>query len=84
MFAREQNEGMHKIDGALRIAHVPDSSMVAIKVGEVRQVVVASPAYLAKYPRIDALGDLTEQRIITLSQAGLNAWRRSCDLAIVW
>jgi DNA-binding transcriptional LysR family regulator len=62
------------IDAALRIAHLPDSSMVAIRVGEVRQVVVAAPSYLAKHPRIDALGELAKYQIITLPQAGLNSW----------
>jgi len=37
------------IDVALRIAHLPDSALVAIPVGEVRRVVCASPAYLAKH-----------------------------------
>lgn len=35
------------IDAAVRIAHLPDSSLTAVKVGAVRRVVCASPAYLA-------------------------------------
>jgi DNA-binding transcriptional LysR family regulator len=62
------------IDAALRIAHLPDSSMVAIRVGEVRQVIVAAPSYLARRPRIEALADLAKQQIITFSQAGPNSW----------
>jgi DNA-binding transcriptional LysR family regulator len=62
------------IDAALRIGHLPDSSMVAIRVGEVRQVIVAAPCYLARYPRIDALGDLAKQQIVAFSQAGVNSW----------
>lgn len=36
-----------RVDAAARVGHLPDSSMVAIRVGEVRRVVCASPAYLA-------------------------------------
>jgi DNA-binding transcriptional LysR family regulator len=37
------------IDVAVRIAHLPDSALVATLVGEVRRVVCASPAYLAAH-----------------------------------
>jgi DNA-binding transcriptional LysR family regulator len=63
------------IDAALRIAHLPDSSMVAIRVGEVRQVVVATPSFLARHPRIETPCDLVKHQIIAVSQAGLNSWR---------
>jgi DNA-binding transcriptional LysR family regulator len=63
------------IDAALRIAHLPDSSMVAIRVGEVRQVIVAAPSFLAKHPLIESPGDLAKHQIITVSQAGPNVWR---------
>ena len=62
------------IDAALRIAHLPDSSMVAIRVGEVRQVIVAAPSYLARHAPIDTPADLARQRIIAFSQAGLSSW----------
>ncbi|WP_292148598.1 LysR substrate-binding domain-containing protein, partial [Mesorhizobium sp.] len=35
------------IDLALRIGDLPDSAMVAIRVGSIRRIVCASPAYLA-------------------------------------
>jgi DNA-binding transcriptional LysR family regulator len=36
------------VDLAVRLAHLPDSTMTAIKLGEVRTLVCASPAYLAR------------------------------------
>ena len=38
----------HGIDLALRIGPLPDTGMVARKVGQVRRILVASPAYLAR------------------------------------
>jgi DNA-binding transcriptional LysR family regulator len=64
-------EGM---DIALRIGHLPDSSMVAVRVGEVRRVVVAAPSYLAKHPDIEEPGDLANHRIISFCLAGPDAW----------
>ncbi len=61
-------------DAALRIGHLPDSSMVAVRVGEVRQIVVASPSYLQDHPPIETPGDLAKHRIVTFSHAGLDAW----------
>ncbi|WP_118178535.1 LysR family transcriptional regulator [Paraburkholderia phosphatilytica] len=65
------DEGM---DVALRIAHLPDSTLVAIPVGEVRRVVAASPRYLAKNPRIDEPADLAQHRIISMTHFGLDSW----------
>jgi DNA-binding transcriptional LysR family regulator len=54
------------IDIALRVAELPDSSMVAVRVGgDVKRVVVASPRYLGEHPRIVEPADLTKHRIIT-------------------
>ena len=38
----------HRIDLALRIGELPDTGMVARRVGQVRRVLVASPTYLAR------------------------------------
>jgi len=44
------------IDVGVRIAHLPDSTLKAVRVGSVRRVVCASPAYLAAHgePRVPA------------------------------
>src|SRR3984893_7536107 len=48
--------------------------MVAVRVGEVRRVIVAAPSYLAEHPRIDEPDDLAKQQIIAFSQFGVDAW----------
>lgn len=62
------------IDIALRIGHLPDSSMIAVRVGEVRRVVVAGPSYLAKHPDIAEPGDLSQHQIVALSHFGVGSW----------
>jgi DNA-binding transcriptional LysR family regulator len=62
------------IDAALRIAHLPDSSMVAVRVGEVQRVIVAAPSYVAKHPPIEAPGDLAKQQIIAMNHFGADSW----------
>lgn len=62
------------IDVALRIAHLPDSSLVAVRVGEVRRIVTAAPAYLAAHPRIAEPADLAQHRIIAMTHFGTDSW----------
>jgi DNA-binding transcriptional LysR family regulator len=62
------------IDPALRIAHLPDPSMVAVRVGKVRRVIAAAPSYLAKHPRIDEPADLAEHQIIAMNHFGVDSW----------
>jgi DNA-binding transcriptional LysR family regulator len=54
-------EGM---DVAVRLAHLPDSSLIAVPLGNVRRVVVASPAYLAKHGRPRSPADLASHRCV--------------------
>lgn len=62
------------IDVALRIAHLPDSTLVAVGVGQVRRVLVASPRYLAQHPRIREPADLAQHQIISITHFGIDSW----------
>jgi DNA-binding transcriptional LysR family regulator len=62
------------VDIALRIAHLPDSSLIAIRVGEVRRVVCAAPAYLARRPAINAPADLAAHQCIAMTVFGSDNW----------
>lgn len=62
------------VDAALRVGELPNSSMIAIRVGQVRRVVVAAPLYLAKHPEIEAPGDLGDHQVIACSETGLSSW----------
>ena len=65
-------EGM---DIALRIADLPDSSLIATRVGtDVRRVVVGSPAYLSRHPAITKPADLTAHEIIAFTNFGIDSW----------
>jgi DNA-binding transcriptional LysR family regulator len=55
------------IDIALRVGHLEDSSMIALRVGEVNRVVVASPRYLKQHPRIEQPADLAKHQMITMA-----------------
>jgi DNA-binding transcriptional LysR family regulator len=55
------------IDVAVRIGDLPDSSMVAMKVGEIRRVVCGSPAYFAAHGTPRTPDDLTEHMCVTFT-----------------
>ncbi len=59
------NEG---IDLSVRIGELADSSLVSLKLGEMRRVVVASPAYLEQQGRPAALEDLSRHNCLSLGQ----------------
>lgn len=52
------------IDVGLRIAALQDSSMIAVRIGEVRRVLCASPAYLARRPMPRTIADLAHHDCI--------------------
>jgi DNA-binding transcriptional LysR family regulator len=62
------------IDVALRFAHLSDSTLIAMRVGEVRRVVCAAPSYLAANPPIVEPADLAQHRIIAMTHFGLDSW----------
>jgi DNA-binding transcriptional LysR family regulator len=62
------------IDVALRIAHLADSTLVALPVGDVRRVVAASPRYLARHKRIARPSDLAEHQIVAMTHFGMESW----------
>jgi DNA-binding transcriptional LysR family regulator len=62
------------IDVALRIAHLADSNFVAIRLGEVRRIVAASPDYLARHPIIREPADIAKHQVIAMTHFGLDSW----------
>lgn len=74
LFDRQVNLIDEGIDVALRIAHLEDSTFVAIRLGEVRRVITASPGYLAQHPVISEPADLAKHRIIAMTHFGIDSW----------
>ncbi|WP_447650029.1 LysR family transcriptional regulator [Pseudomonas abietaniphila] len=59
------------IDVAVRIGHLLDSTQHGVKVGEVRRVVCASPAYLAAHGRPQRPDELSQHRVIVSAASAL-------------
>lgn len=57
------------IDVAVRIADLPDSTLVASRVGSVRRVLCASPSYLDAYGCPESVADLDRHQLIDFSQS---------------
>jgi len=62
------------IDVALRLAHLADSTLVAIRIGEVRRVLAAAPRYLRQHPQIAEPADLASHQVIAMTHFGLDSW----------
>jgi DNA-binding transcriptional LysR family regulator len=56
-----------QIDVAIRVGALPDSTLVATKVGEIRRVVCGSPAYFASHGTPKTPDDLAEHMCVTFS-----------------
>lgn len=61
------------IDLAVRIGHLPDSSMVATRVGSIRRVACASPAYLEAHGEPKTLQALSAHHCVTVERLALPA-----------
>ncbi|MBX9927233.1 MAG: LysR family transcriptional regulator [Hyphomicrobiaceae bacterium] len=58
------------VDIALRVGELPDSSLIAIKVGAIRQVVCASSAYLKERGTPKKLGELSNHACVSFTSLG--------------
>lgn len=58
------------VDVAIRIADLQDSSMHAIKIGEVRQLICAAPSYLDTHPPLTHPSELQDHWCLGLNEAG--------------
>jgi DNA-binding transcriptional LysR family regulator len=56
------------IDVAIRIGELPDSNMVASRLGDIRQVVCASPTYLENRPALETPANLAQHACVTFEQ----------------
>ena len=62
------------IDVAARLAHLPDSSQHATHLGEVRRILCASPAYVARQGRPDTPAELSNHACIMSNEAAAEPW----------
>jgi DNA-binding transcriptional LysR family regulator len=75
---RVVNTVEESIDVAIRVGALPDSAMIATRIGSIRIVVCASPAYLATNGRPKTLSDLRDHQCVVIDGAGSPsppAWR---------
>jgi DNA-binding transcriptional LysR family regulator len=63
------------VDIALRIGHLPDSTLVSTRIGgDVRRVVVGSPLYLDAHDEITEPSDLARHQIVSFTNFGVDTW----------
>ena len=72
------------IDVAIRIGHLPDSGLTAIKVGTVRRVMCGSPKYFERYGVPKSPADLKYHRIAASTAAWASPeWRFADDQRVM-
>jgi DNA-binding transcriptional LysR family regulator len=63
------------VDLAVRIGELPDSSLIATRIGTIRRVVCASPAYLAEHGEPQSPMELGRHRCVTFEGLrSLDSW----------
>jgi DNA-binding transcriptional LysR family regulator len=62
-----------RIDLAVRIGDLPDSSLIATRVGTIRRVVCGSPAYFAAHGTPKSPDDLAQHECVTFSEMATGA-----------
>lgn len=66
------------IDVAIRIGNLPDSGLHALRVGEVRRVICASPAFLNEHGRPQHPDDLRQAQVVVAARSPrLSDWQFS-------
>jgi DNA-binding transcriptional LysR family regulator len=55
------------VDAALRVGELPDSNLIASRIGSIRRVVCASPAYLESRPALVHPRDLSQHACVTFT-----------------
>ena len=69
-----------QVDVAVRLGHLPDSSLVATRLGTVRHIVGASPEYLATNGAPSTPEDFARHRVISFqSVSALSTWAFEAD-----
>ena len=64
------------VDVAIRVGTLPDSSMIAARIGSIRIVVCASPSYLKRRKQLKRLSDLAGHDCITIDDLAISpTWR---------
>lgn len=65
-----------KMDVSIRIGYLPDSTLIARKLGEITGVLCASPEYLRNAPPLNTPGDLLQHRCLFYrnSKITMNSW----------
>jgi DNA-binding transcriptional LysR family regulator len=67
------------LDVAVRIGHLGESALSAQRIGQVRSVVCASPAYLAQAGVPDKPADLAEHTCVSFDVARTDSWNFMVD-----